>query len=325
VEGGQLSIVAGIDEAGYGPLLGPLVVTGVVFEVPDDRAEHCIWELLADSVTRRPRKRDLRLPILDSKKLYKPGAGLAGLERTALAMYASAKPLPKTFRELLHKVAPHTPDDMDGYPWYAGWDHALPLDADPGLITTQANAVRRDARAGSLRLSGVLAQPLLEGQYNRLVSSTRNKAIVLLGLTLRVVQRILDKAGGRPVRILVDRHGGRSHYGSHLMTSFDRFELEVLEESRQRSAYRLVRSPASHTIEFCTSGEEHHLPVALASIYSKYLRELFMRSLNRYWSNRVPSLRPTAGYYTDAKRFLADIAPAVRRQGIARNMLVRQR
>jgi ribonuclease HII len=320
-----LAIVVGIDEAGYGPLLGPLVVTGVAFEVPDDQADRCLWRTLADSVTDRLRRRDLRLPILDSKRLYKPGSGLAALERTALAMLASSKPRPGTFRSLLKSAAPRALDDMRAYPWYADLDHDLPVEADAGVIATQANAVRRNARACGVRLAGVLSEPLLEGHYNRMVSSTRNKAVVLLGLTLRIVQRVLNKASGRPVTFLIDRHGGRSHYADWLMRSFDRFELEILEESPQRSAYRLVRSPSAHTVEFCTNGEDHHLPVALASIFSKYLRELFMRGFNAYWCDRVASLRPTAGYYRDALRFLDDVGRAARELGIDRNMLVRQR
>ena len=65
-----MAIVAGVDEAGYGPLLGPLVVTGVAFRVPDAVAEASLWDVLRGSVTRRASAKDLRLPILDSKRLY---------------------------------------------------------------------------------------------------------------------------------------------------------------------------------------------------------------------------------------------------------------
>jgi ribonuclease HII len=43
--------------------------------------------------------------------------------------------------------------------------------------------------------------------------------------------------------------------------------------------------------------------VALASIVSKAIRELWMDGFNAYWCARVPGLRPTAGYPVDARRF----------------------
>ncbi|MCP4250182.1 MAG: hypothetical protein GY778_24325 [bacterium] len=320
-----MAIVAGIDEAGYGPLLGPLVVTGAAFEVPDDRLDACLWEQLAESVTRRPGRRELRLPIVDSKKLYHRRAGLASLERSALATFQSANRPPPTFGKLLARVAPEVLGDMEAYPWYRGLDFDLPVEADSDGVATAANAVRRDARLQDVRLAGVMCEPLLEGHYNRLVGATRNKAVVLLGQTLRIVQRIIARADGRKVRIIIDRQGARAHYVQPLMTSFAQFDLQILEESAERSAYRLTRAPADCTVEFCTEGEERHLAVALASIYSKYLRELFMRGLNAYWRDRVPTLRATAGYYTDACRFLEDIQPALAGAGIDRSLLVRSR
>lgn len=320
-----MAIVAGIDEAGYGPVLGPLVVTGVAFEVPDEQADCCLWKALSTSICRRVFKKSRRLPILDSKKLYKSGCGLAALERSALVMLASARPLPGTLSELLEQIAPHVLEPMRDYPWYDGLDHPMPLEVDPGAIAAQANAVRRNARSAGVRLTGVLSEPLLEGQYNRMVQSTRNKASVLTSLTLRIIDRILRKADGQPVRLFVDRQGGRLRYVDTLLRSFDGYELEVLEEAPDRSCYRLSRPPCSHIVEFRANGEDHHLPVALASIYSKYLRELFMRGLNRFWSGHVVSLRPTAGYYTDGRRFIDDISGTVERLGVDRGMLVRLR
>ena len=51
-----MAIVAGIDEAGYGPLLGPLVVSVVAFEVPDGLAGVDLWELLSAAVSRCKRR-----------------------------------------------------------------------------------------------------------------------------------------------------------------------------------------------------------------------------------------------------------------------------
>ena len=78
-------IHVGIDEAGYGPTLGPLVISAAAFreEAPQSGIEHFekdtpvfsldLWELLAGVVTRKPDR--THIPVNDSKKLYKPGKG----------------------------------------------------------------------------------------------------------------------------------------------------------------------------------------------------------------------------------------------------------
>ena len=123
----------------------------------------------------------------------------------------------------------------------------------------------------------------------------------------------------------IDRQGGRERYGPALMTSFADYHLRIVEECESRSAYELVHEPTRHRVEFVAGGEDLHLPIALASIYSKYLRELYMSAFNAWWGGQVSGLRPTAGYYTDGQRFLRDIAPALARLRIDRDWLVRCR
>jgi hypothetical protein len=72
-------------------------------------------------------------------------------------------------------------------------------------------------------------------------------------------------------------------------------------------------------------GGESFLPTALASMTSKYLRELAMRSFNDFWCGRVPDLSPTAGYPGDARRFMDAIAGARQELGIADAVLWRER
>lgn len=320
-----MAIIAGIDEAGYGPVLGPLVVSGVALHVPDDEVDGCLWSRLRASVARRAGRREWRLPILDSKKLYSRQAGLGALERTAMAVLRVGGVEANSLRGILRGVAPHVLEQMDGYPWYHGFDVDLPVATEAAVIGTQANALRRDAREQRVQFIPVLAEPLLEGHFNRLVHKTRNKAVVLLGLAFRIICEVIRIAGDQRVRIFVDRHGGRVHYVTPLLTAFDRYDLQVLEETPTRSAYALRRQKAEVRLEFVTSGEDRHLPIALASIISKYIRELFMMGLNRYWQGQVAGLKPTAGYYTDGQRFVTDIGSALETAGVDRRLLVRSR
>jgi len=320
-----MAILAGIDEAGYGPVLGPLVVTGVAFRVPDDRLDRCLWQALRDTCTRTVRKAARKLVVADSKKLYKPKQTIMPLERAALVMLAVAGKKPRTFQALLEAVAPEAVDALAKYPWYRETDLTLPLSEELGDVATRANAIKRNANQGDITFLGVFAEPLPEGHYNRLVKNTRNKAVVSLGLALRIIDRIMKAAPNESLRICLDRQGGRTHYREPITTAMPGYDLQVLEETTTRSAYRLERSPRTCSIEFLTEGEDQHFPVALASVYSKYLRELYMHQFNRYWCGQRADLKPTAGYYTDAQRWLRDAAPTIRSLQVPESLLVRQR
>lgn len=320
-----MAILAGLDEAGFGPVLGPLVVSGVAFRVPEDKLDRCLWDTLKASCTATPGRSDRRLVVADSKHLYHSRGGLAPLERAALVMLAVAGYRPPSWRALLDQLTPDAKEQLDHYPWYAGTDVSLPLSDGVGDIATQANAIRRDCVEQRIEFQGVFSETLPAGHYNRLVRNTRNKAVVLSGLAMRVVDRILRAAPRERVRLCIDRLGGRTHYREVLMTALAGYDLQILEESETRSAYRMVRSSRTCEIEFVRGGEARHFPVALASVYSKYLRELYMHVFNGYWSRQVAGLRPTAGYYTDGRRWLSEASAELDRRSIDRSILVRER
>ncbi len=320
-----MAIIAGIDEAGYGPTLGPLVVSATVFRIPDEKINESMWDLLRDSCSPATKKRTQKLIIADSKKLYTKSSGITPLERTALVMLSLTDKLPTTFREYISAVAPNIVEELAAYPWYADASFNVPLSEGVGDIATRANAIKRNCKQQGVELLGVYSTPLLEGAFNQIVSRTHNKATALLGLVLKLMSTIMRKGRHEHVRICVDRLGGRQRYRDTLSTSWPTHTLKIVEESPQRSAYRLARASQIADIDFTTNGEDRHLPIALASVYSKYLREMCMHAFNTYWAKQMPGLKPTAGYYTDAKRWLADTDDAINQLGIDRNMLIRLR
>jgi len=317
----------GIDEAGYGPLLGPLVVAGTAFSAPDCSVADSdgLWGMLNEAICRQPASKDPRLAIADSKKLYNRSAGLASLEKAALVMLAATERKPSSLAQLMTLLAGDDKYQANGEPWYRGYDCHLPTCISPQSVALQANAVRRCLSDRQVELRGIWIEVMPAGSFNRLISKVRNKATVLSGLALRLVARAIASYSDQPLRVTIDRQGGRTHYGQQLMTFFEGAQLKVREESANRSAYSLTYNDRVIDIEFITGGEEHAMPVALASIYAKYVRELFMNGINAYFSRQVPGLKSTAGYYTDAQRFLADVAPVINRDGFDRNLLVRCR
>lgn len=315
----------GIDEAGYGPILGPLVASAAAFEVPAGAADQCLWRTLERSVSRMASCRDGRIAILDSKKLYQRKEGLGKLEKSVLSVVLSSLDAPPDLRGLLGLLCPEVLNRLGDYPWYREANPSLPFHADAGAIRIAAGLIKRDLSAQEIRFAGCWSEVMLEGQYNRLVNQTRNKAVVLFGLVLRLIQRVSEAYPRHELRIFVDKQGARGHYGQPLMQAFQERNLKVLEETDDESAYELVTGPSKWRVWFNQSGEEKHLPIALSSLISKYVRELLMACFNAYWSKQVPDLKSTAGYYQDGLRFLNAIRPHVRRLGIDESVLVRQR
>jgi len=77
-------------------------------------------------------------------------------------------------------------------------------------------------------------------------------------------------------------------------------------------------------VQFESRADETHMPVSLASMISKYSRELLMSRFNDYFQSHVPDLDRTAGYARDARRFLADIDPHLSQIGITRDHICRR-
>ena len=317
-------IDVGIDEAGYGPLLGPLVVTGAAFDVPDAACPPDYWRLLSASISRRTPRRDSRLTIDDSKRLYTSAAGIAALERAALVVLHTVGTAPATLRGLLDAVA-DPPPDLDAHPWYRGFDAALPVAGDARSIALNAHAVACDMKGAQITPHRIICTVITEGEFNRRVAAARNKAVVLAEAALGIAAVLASARKHHRLRVTIDRHGGRKHYRDSLMTFFEPRHLRIIEETDRASAYELTDDQGVWSIAFRVQADREHMPVALASIYSKYLRELLMRGLNRFFVRHLPGLKPTAGYYRDARRFLCDVKPVIESQRLDRSMLVRLR
>src|SRR5947209_1132212 len=107
--------IVGIDEAGYGPNLGPFVMTAVACRLPAEHGEADLWGLLGDAVRRAAGPRDDRLVVDDSKEVYKGARGLGGLER---ALVALAGGLPASLAGLVERLCPDDHADLARARWY---------------------------------------------------------------------------------------------------------------------------------------------------------------------------------------------------------------
>lgn len=316
-------LYCGIDEAGYGPLIGPLCVAATVFEVEraDEGRAPDLWNLLRSAVTDTPADRS-RIAIADSKRLkgQKDGKAhpLRHLERGVLAALGHA---PATDADL-HAALGVDPDGF-GAPWYAA-ALPLPLANERDSVAVAANRFHVAARDAGVRVRSIACSALDGREFNRLVGRSQKSDVNFL-LAMRHVDRIWREHGAAHPRVVVDRHGGRTHYRDELMTSFPDARLAIVAETEAVSRYRLERDGHELTLSFEVESESRHLPSALASMTAKLVRELFMERLNRFFRGHLPELKPTAGYVEDGRRYLGQIRPVLSALGVSDDAIVRQR
>lgn len=348
-------IIAGIDEAGYGPLLGPLCVGMTAFRVdswqPGDPAPN-LWRLLNGAVCRKANDKARRIAVDDSKKLKLPNDGAADdrpgakhplvhLERAVLAFLAATPgcpcPRPATDLELFDVIGTsHEP-----HPWYGGEPRPIPCGITGPEVGIAANVLNRALASRGVTPVHMACRAVCESAFNREVERAGTKAAATALALAEHIRHAWDAwsdtdtedptlAAQLGPRLICDRQGGRVSYRGLLSRIIPEATVSELEESERCSRY-LLRTEASGgagcramTVTFMPEAEGAHLPVALASMLAKLTRELMMARFNAYWRALVPEIKPTAGYVQDGRRYLADLEAAGVLTDELRHVMVRR-
>ncbi|MGQ3684098.1 MAG: hypothetical protein ACUBOA_03660 [Candidatus Loosdrechtia sp.] len=318
-----MAIIAGIDEAGYGPVLGPLVITAIAFDVPEGDVDCPLEKLLKDAVTGRQESRKHRIAVMDSKRLYHARNGLKLLENAVFPFLRSGDMKVTTFRQLLEALSCCHTGVLDGYPWYAEKDYPLPLSTNIPAVLHYADLLKYVFHKQHVRFRRPESCVVAVKEFNSQVRLLgNNKASVLFQHCIRLVTNVWNSCDGR-IKLTIDKHGGRDKYYNLLKGQFSAAKIKIVNESAGISHYRISEKQKDMEISFVEKGESRCLSVALASIFSKYIRELFIKLENQYWHQFLPDLKPTAGYYEDAQRFLSDIEHIRKREKIRDDILIR--
>jgi len=335
-------IYAGIDEAGYGPMFGPLVIGRSVFAIESASADEGpapfraglegesseaatsvapnLWRLLSKAVCRSVSDKRKRIAVDDSKKVKTQAAGIRHIELGVLAFagICEGKPLPVTVCDWLDGIGECGHRDLSHLPWYHACEArpwaVLPTVTTSGEVAIARNLLGRAAKAAGVRMLDLGAAVVFEDRFNRMVKATRSKASASFTFVAGHLSCIWERHGEHGPIVAVDRQSGRMRYRELLAQCFPGAAITVLDETSEVSAYRLHEEMGGGKarrmeVRFEVNGDGLHLPISLASMVSKYTRELMMDRFKAWFSEKLPGVAPTAGYATDAKRFWAQIEP----------------
>lgn len=207
-----MGVVIGMDEAGYGPNLGPLVVTVTTWEVPDPPDRVNFWQALGEVVEQSPARDGSKLHIADSKQVYSPSRGLGPLERSVLSVLALASPSPDGFGDLLSRLTGASNPTADAGPWFDRADLPLPHDVPSRTSSDVADRLRNCCTEQGIRLQSVRSDVVFPRRFNRLVREYDSKGLALSRISLKLLRQVWDPGADGATLIVADKHGGRNRY-----------------------------------------------------------------------------------------------------------------
>lgn len=305
-------LVMGVDENGLGPRLGPMVATSLALETPRyDRASLS--------------ERGLALGLTDSKQTG--GFGRLGfMESVALGLLSqTGLGTPGSADELLRRVSPGTAERLRGCcPDESSaaqcWAVDFPLPGFGGDASFGEGLLERLVGRSRLRIVDVESRVVCAGLLNEKLAAGRNKLAVDLELFEELIASVQGRHGA-PLLAVCGMIGGIRDYQSRF-SSFEHGRVQELANRRGQRRYSIERLGE---VRFEIDADSRHLPVALASIVGKYVREICMRRIGEFYRQDDPALELASGYHDPVTtRFIDATEPARRRLQIAPDCFRRQ-
>ncbi|MEM8607617.1 MAG: hypothetical protein AAGF92_10950 [Myxococcota bacterium] len=296
-------LVMGVDENGLGPRLGPLVATSVVLRTSSYRRSALC-------------ERGLALGLTDSKETGGFGR-MAFTESVALALLERTGEQPSHASDLLERVwsgasdtlRPCCPNDATAAQCW-GVDVALP--AFGGDAGAGAGLLDRLIGRSGLSLVDVRSRLACAGVLNDEYDRGTNK----LEVDLRMFEDLIStvhREQRAPLLVICGMIGGIRDYASRFSQL-----AHGATELRGRRGQRRYAIENLGEVRFEVDADARHLPVALASIVGKYVREVSMLRIGEFYRQSVPDLRLASGYHDPVThRFIEQTRPPRRRLGIA--------
>lgn len=282
-------IVIGIDENGLGPILGPMVVTAAAFRCPEYNADS-LWKLV-----------DEQLPADDSKVVFKNRKH--GQAETAVLRWLSLFNIHATntgtlIQKICHEFILPCPSAIDSPQCQLPTPVSVPLFSSLDWPSLPLDVWNRFDVA-EIKPALLHATNICPGLYNQyLADDKRNKLQLDFELMMKLISIIERQFPKDRILAICGKVGATRYY----LPWFKKNEFNhvvALKEHPDCSQYQLSKRT---TVCFIKDADSLHLPVAVASMIGKYIREIEMHHINTLL---LPNQRPVSGYRdTRSKSFI---------------------
>lgn len=273
----EISRVLGIDENGFGPVLGPLIVTGILMYFEGDP-----FDMRVDFFP---------MSFKDSKKIFRRSISSYSIGEILAHQLLQIRGLkPKSFYELLSDFGfdSNLEEERVLYP-----DFKLPLWArEIREYDLNSEMERRGMRVIDFKVDIVTPK-----KFNEELKEFESK----FKLDFHHFVRIMHHFEGKFEVGLLGKIGGTTRYSN--LFEEERFKYEIIKEKRGISSYRVELKESKISLHFIMNGDELYIPIILASVLGKYVRELFMYSLNLLVGKKDP-VPWASGYRHDGKTWV---------------------
>jgi len=273
----------GIDENGLGPVLGPLIVTGVAFRFAG------------------PRPSSMGSLVGDSKALVShedPSLGEAWARALLIGLGRGARTPGEVLAQLclddestLRAPCPSHPSaEPDHEPHAMCWPNvAESFVADDAMVNKCLATIRgwtgekvggRFVRRTPLELVSVRTSIVCASRLNAAASEGRHRFLVDLHEMERIALRLHEESGSTdaPLDAVCGKVGGMHFYGDNFGPLSSRM-YAIEAEGNRVSAYRF---PGLGRVSFVQDADARDPLVGLASLVGKWVRELTMGRIVRY-------------------------------------------
>lgn len=249
-----------IDENGYGPALGPLVATGIAGT--------------SDVSSGWPKD------IFDSKKLFSSREKLAAVEKIALSLFKIVfKKIPSSIFDLFeksqYKRCLQTQICWDNLP-------QIPMRVTISEIDRYLEYLSAFLEKYKISILSLYSQVLCVKEFNSLCRKNLKKDYINYLQFEKIILRYHRTFEN--IMVVSGKIGGRKNYTEFLKKNLsDWWEIKKKQENSDISEYLLRKNNATIILRFVRDIENKSFLGVLAGIYGKYIREIIVTGINRYF------------------------------------------